>query len=89
MIELAGVAFQVGFDLAQTACPAKLRQQHRDQMRPGLHHALIPISIVLRHEPIESRPWNLLQNAMKNDILVRHGVDPFSCPDDSQPTGTE
>jgi hypothetical protein len=32
---------------------------------------------VLVHKAIEHRPRNLLQKAMKNDSLVRHGVDPF------------
>jgi hypothetical protein len=31
----------------------------------------------------------MLQKAMKNDILMLHGVDPFLSPDDSQPTGIE
>jgi hypothetical protein len=44
---------------------------------------------VLVHKPIEHTPRNPLQKAMKNDSLIRHGVDPFSGPDDSQPPGTE
>jgi len=38
---------------------------------------------VLIHKPIVDRPRNMLQKSMKNDILMPHGVDPFSCPDDS------
>jgi hypothetical protein len=34
MTELAGVAFQVGFNLAQARRPRKLCMQHRDQMSP-------------------------------------------------------
>ena len=83
MIELAGVAFQVGFDLAQTPRPAKLPVQHRDQMGFGGNRAIIPVGIMLLHKPIDDRPRNMLQKAMKNDILVLHGVDPFSSPDDS------
>jgi hypothetical protein len=89
MIKLAGVAFQIGFDLAQAPRSAKLRIQQPNQMSPGLHHAIIPVGIVFIHKPVDDRPWNMLQKAMKNDILMRHGVDPFSCPDDSQPPGTQ
>jgi len=89
MIKLAGMASQARFDVAQASQAAKLRIQHRDQMRLGLQGARISVGIVLLHKPIDERPRNMLQNSMKNDILVLHGLDPFSCPDDSQPTGIE
>jgi hypothetical protein len=31
----------------------------------------------------------MLQQRMKNDILMRHGVAPFSCPVDSKAAGSE
>ena len=89
MVKFAGVAFQVRFNLAQAPCSAKLRIQHRDQMSLGLQAARITIGTVFLHKPIDERPRNRLQYPMKNDILLLHGVDPFSCPDDSQPTGNQ
>src|SRR3990167_116353 len=89
MIKLAGMALQVGFDVAQAARAGKLREQHRDQMGFGLKAARIPFGIVLLFKPIHSHPRNLLQYAMKNDILVLHGFDPFSRPVDSQTSGIE
>jgi hypothetical protein len=43
----------------------------------GLYHPIIPIGLVLLHKQIELCPRNLLQKVMKNDILMRHGADPF------------
>jgi len=89
MIELAGVASQVRFDVAQTSQAAKLRVQHRDQMSLDLQAPSIIVGTVLLHKPIDDAPRNLLQKRVKNDILVLHGLDLLSSPDDSQPTGTE
>ena len=89
MIKLAGMAFQVCFDLAQTSCARELGVQHRDQMVLGLQDALIPVGIVLLHKAIEIPEWDEFQNRMEDDILVWHGVGPFSCPVDSQITGIE
>src|SRR5579871_163978 len=58
-------------------------------MSPGLDAARIAISAVFLHKPIALCPRNVLQKVMENDILVSHGVDPFSCPVDSQTPGTE
>src|SRR5271165_835258 len=89
MIKLVGMALQARFDLAQTSCAEKLGVQHRDQMRLGLQNSVIPIGIVLLHKMIESRPRDEFQNRMKDDILVSHGLGPYSCPVDSQVTGIE
>src|SRR6267378_3824649 len=77
VIELAGVALQVGFDLTQASQTAKLRVQHRDQMRLGLPAAPIAaVGTVLLHKLIDHAPRNLLQKFMKDDILMPHGFDP-------------
>ena len=89
MIKLADMAPQVRFNVAQAPRAAKLRIQHRDQMSLGLQRARISVGIELLHKPIDDRPRNMLQNSMKNDILVLHGFDPFSCPVDSQASGIE
>ncbi len=77
MIKLAGVASQIRFDFAQTARAAKLRVQHRDQMSLSRQTARIAVGAKLLHKPVDDRPRNMLQNPMKNDILVLHGLDPF------------
>src|SRR6202043_96604 len=78
MTKLAGVAREERFDLAQATCAAQLRIKHRDQMNLGLYAPIIPIGIVPLHKQIKLCPRNLLQQVMKNDILMRHGADPFS-----------
>src|SRR6185312_16930626 len=78
MVELAGVAFQVFFDLPQPSRPAKLPQQQRDQVRLARHAPLVRIGLVSFHKLVESSPRNLLQQVMQNDILVTHGVDPLA-----------
>ena len=83
MVKLAGVALQARFNLAQAPSATKLRIQHRNQMSLGLYDPIVPIAIVLLHKQIKLCPRNLLQKVMKNDILMRHGADPFFCPDDS------
>ena len=77
MIKLAGVAFQVGFNFAQTPRSAKLTVQHGDQMRLGLDDANVQIGIVLLDQPFKNRPRNLFQKVMKDDILMLHGVVSF------------
>src|SRR6266568_860817 len=77
VIELARMAFQACFDLAQSTCACKLPVQHRDQMTFAGHDATIPVTIVLSHKAIEHGPRNVLQKSMKNDILMLHGFDPF------------
>ena len=61
----------------QSARAVKLAEQHPDQVRLAFDLPFIPVGVVLFHKPIEDRPRNLLQKAMKNDILVPHGVDPL------------
>jgi hypothetical protein len=46
-------------------------------MSLGLQAARIAIGTVLLHKPIGSRPRNLLQKRVKNDILVLHGLISF------------
>ena len=89
MIKFAGMAFEISFDLAQTACAGQLRIQHRNHVGLGLERTGVMVGVVLCDQSLEKRPRNLLQNPMKNDILVLHGVDLLSSPIDSQATGNE
>jgi hypothetical protein len=52
-------------------------------MSPGLQASLIRFCAISFHKLIEKLPRNVLQELVKNDILMPHGVDPFSRPDDS------
>jgi hypothetical protein len=78
VIELAGVATQVRLDLAQAAQAKQLSQQQRNQMRLGRKRPRVAIGFVLRLTPLHRRPSNRLQNIMKDDIVVTHGLGPFS-----------
>src|SRR5712672_1594215 len=55
----------------------------------GRERAHQVIAAVLVHKPIELAPRNKFQQVAKDAILMPHGVDPFSCPDDSKPSGSE
>ncbi len=89
MIEPRGLALQARLDVAQTPRSAELSVEHRDEVRPRLQTARIATGLMLPRKPIERRPRNMLQEAMKYAILMPHGVDPFPSPVDSQPTGIE
>ena len=89
MIKLAGMALQACGDVPQTPRAGKLRVQHRNQVGFGLQATRVMIGTVLIHKPIDDRPRNMLQKSVKNDILVLHGFDLLSGPDDSQPTEPE
>jgi hypothetical protein len=58
-------------------------------MRLGLEGAWISLGLVLPFKAIHNRPRNKLQKFMKNDILMPHGLDPFSRPVDSNTSGVE
>jgi hypothetical protein len=66
-----------------------LAVQQRDQLVTGLELAHEVIAPMLVHKSIELAPWNEFEQIVENAILVPHGVDPLSCPDDSKPSGTE
>jgi len=66
-----------------------LAEQKGDELVAGLELAHQFIAPVLFHKPIENSPRNKFENIAKDAILLVHGVDPFSYPDDSKPTGTE
>ena len=40
-------------------------------------------------QPVESRPWNEVEDVMENAIGVARDVDPFSCPGESRNSGNE
>jgi hypothetical protein len=40
----------------------------------------LEVRFVLDHQSIKHIPRNMLQNPMKNAILMPHGVAPLSCP---------
>src|SRR5260221_464648 len=67
-------------DLAQARCPRKLpvQQCHELALRP--QPANPAIRTVRLDKPVERTPGNMLQNRVKNAILVPHGVVPCSCP---------
>ena len=89
VIEPRLVARHRRFDLAQRAGAGQLAVQQRDQLVTGLELAHQFIAAVLVHKPIERAPRNEFEQIVENAILMPHGVDPLSCPDDSKPSGSE
>jgi hypothetical protein len=76
------MALKRGDDLAQRIRPGELAVKKRDKLvaRGQLAHEFIaPMPL---HKPIEDDPRNEFQNIAENSILMAHGVDPFSSPDD-------
>src|SRR5258708_7524763 len=68
------MALQPGLDLAQTARSAELSVQHRNQMRFGREPSRLIIRTMRRRQLVKPDPRNLLQHAVKNAILMTHGV---------------
>ena len=76
------MALKRGDDLAQRIRPGELAVKKRDKLvaRGQLAHEFIaPMPL---HKPIEDVPRNEFHNIAENSILMAHGVDPFSSPDD-------
>jgi len=58
-------------------------------MRLWFEGAWVALGFVSLSKAIHNHPRNKLQKFMKNDILMPHGFDPFSCPVDSKTSGVE
>ena len=71
------MASQPGLDLAQARRAAKLPEQQRDQVGFAGRHPRIAVASTRLDKAVESRPRNLLHQAMKNGILVPHGLASF------------
>ena len=82
MVQPPPMALQTGDDLAQTRRPGQLAIEQRDELAFRRQSANPRICPVLRHQPVKLAPRQMLQNSMKNAILMAHGIDPpISCPD--------
>lgn len=71
------MAPQTGLDLAQAARAGKLPIEQRHQLALRRKPPHPGVRIVPLHRLIEDRPGDVLQNFVKNAILVPHGVDPI------------
>lgn len=83
MIKPAPMARHRGFDLTQRGGAGQLAVQKRDELVTGLELANEFIAPVFFHKSVEHSPRNEFKKMVQNAILMPHGVDPCSCPDDS------
>ena len=72
------MAVQPGDDLAQARCPGQLAIKQRHQLALRGQPANPRIRPVHRHQPVKLGPRQMLQNSMKDAIMMAHGVDPPS-----------
>src|SRR5690242_2009233 len=81
VIELGLVARQAGHDLSQAGGAAELAVQQCDQMQLCVQLARQVIGAVLLNRLIELVPRQVLQGAVKYDILMQHDVRFLPCLD--------
>src|SRR6185369_11325056 len=71
------MALQAGFDLAQAGGARKLGIQQRHQLTLRCQPAYTAIGTVRLHQPFELAPRQVLQNFMKDAIVMPHGAEPL------------
>jgi hypothetical protein len=54
-----------------------------DELFARLEFAHQRVAPILLHKSVEASPGNEFEKIVENTILVPHGVDPFSCPEES------
>ena len=77
------------FDLAQRRSAAQLGKQQRYELIARLETARRRVGPVFINQFVESRPRNQFEDVMEDAIGMAHGVDPFSCPVESQNSGNK
>jgi len=91
MIEPRPVALDPADDLTQARRSGKLPVQHRQKLTSGRQPAHPRVGPVLLHQRIELLPREVLQQLMKNAIVMAHGIDPplvsGSFPNNPRPSG--
>jgi hypothetical protein len=89
VIQPNAVTPQTGFQIpkARSAAQLGIQQRHELAFRGQSPHA--SIRFVARHQISEPIPRNVLQERVKNAILVMHGVIPFSVSDHLPVSETE
>src|SRR6478672_2887001 len=75
MVEPSGMTTQTGDDLAQAGGSRQLAVEQGDQLAPGGQSPHPRIGSMLLDQPVEGRPRDVLQQFVKDGILVPHGVD--------------
>ncbi len=77
MIEPRLVAEQPGLDLAQAHRAGQLGVEHGHELAAGAEPALRRVRAVHLNQTVKRIPGSLLENFMKNGILMRHGIAPL------------
>ncbi len=83
MVEPRPVALDPTDNLTQARRARKLPVQHGQKLTFRRQPASPNIGPVLLHQRVELLPRDVLQQLMKNAIVMTHGIDPRSCPDRS------
>jgi hypothetical protein len=78
MIEPRRMALQSRHNLAQARCPRELAVEQRDKLTFRRQPTNPRSCSMRRHQPVKLAPRQVLQNSMKNAILMAHGIDPPS-----------
>src|SRR5207249_10906568 len=71
------IALQPALDLAQAGRPFQPSIQQRDELALGGQLPHPAIGPMRRHEPIKYIPRHLLQNLVKDAIVMLHGIAPL------------
>src|SRR3974377_2194523 len=91
MIEPRPVALDPADDLTQARPSGKPPVQHPQKLTSGRQPAHPRVGPVLLHQRIELLPREVLQQLMKNAIVMAHGIDPplvsGSFPNNPRPIG--
>ena len=83
MVEPRPMALNPADNLTQARRASKLPVQHGQKLTFRRQPANPSIGPVLDHQCVELLPRDVLQQLMKNAIVMAHGTDPRSCPDRS------
>jgi hypothetical protein len=83
MIEPRLMAFERGHNITQRACARELAEKQRDELLMCRQLTDQSVAGVLGHKLIKLSPGDEFQKIVEDSIHVTHGVDPFSCPDES------
>jgi hypothetical protein len=89
MIKPGLVARHDSLDLAKRRGAGQLGEQQADELIARLKTAHRAVGGLFGDNFLEIRPRNQFEDVVKDSIGMAHGVDPFSCPDESRNSGYE
>jgi hypothetical protein len=75
VVEPHVVACQLALQLTQARSPGQLTVNQSHELALRRQAANQGIRPMLANQPVKLSPWNMLKDAVKNAILMAHGVD--------------